>query len=336
MSEAGDRFRQIVEHLPEVVWLLDGDLEEILYTNPAYRRLLATLSSGTEWPLDAVDLVHPEDTEKAAEWFESIQQDIREGTWNTEYSFDARLTDGTDTEHWLETIGVPIVEDGDVIGFAGISTDVTEQKFRERELQTKVDQLDQFVSMITHDIRNPLTVAKANLELYEQTQNGDRLERVDEALDRIDELTTDLVALARDGDDSIDVRSVQLDAVATRAWEAVDTRDARLETVPAEIDADASMLQTAFENLFKNAVGHGGSDVTIRVVPTGAGFFVEDTGSGISPDLREQVMEHGFTTGYSGTGTGLTIVQRIADEHGWCVDLAESPEGGARFEFSPC
>ncbi|UWG47538.1 Signal transduction histidine kinase [Halanaeroarchaeum sp. HSR-CO] len=336
MSEAGDKFRQLVEHLPEVVWLLDEDLDETLYTNPAYRRLLETITSEPDWPVDAEELVHPEDTARAAEWFETIQQDIRDGTWNTEYTFEARLTDGTDTEHWLETIGVPIVDDGGVIGFAGISTDVTEQKSRERELETRVDQLDQFVSMITHDIRNPLTVAKANLELYEKTQDRERLERVEEALDRIDELTTDLVALARDGDDSVAINSVDLDAVATKAWVTVDTRDAQLETEPAEIDADASMLQTALENLFKNAVGHGGSDVTVRVVPTDAGFIVEDTGSGISPDLREQVMEHGFTTGYSGTGTGLTIVQRIADEHGWDIDLGESPEGGARFEFHPC
>lgn len=336
MTDEADRFRQIVEHLPEVVWLLDGDLDEILYSNPAYRRLLVSLSPGTDWPLDAVDLVHPEDTASAAEWFEAIQEDVRAGTWKPEYSFEARLTEGSDTEHWLETIGVPIVEDGEVVGFAGISTDVTEHNLREQKLESKIDQLDQFVSMVTHDIRNPLTIAKANLELYEQTQNEARLEQVDDALDRIDELTTDLVALARGGDDSVDLTAVQLDDVATKAWDAVDTRDASLETEPTEIDADASMLQTAFENLFKNAVGHGGSEVTIRVFPTEEGFIVEDTGSGISPDLREQVMEHGFTTGYGGTGIGLTIVQRIADEHGWCIELGESLEGGARFEFYHC
>ncbi|AKH97015.1 sensor histidine kinase [Halanaeroarchaeum sulfurireducens] len=102
------------------------------------------------------------------------------------------------------------------------------------------------------------------------------------------------------------------------------------------INADPTMLQTLFENLFRNAVGHGGFDVTVRVQPLPDGFLVEDTGSGISMDLREEVMEHGFTTGYSGTGIGLTIVQRIAEDHDWCVSLGVSSEGGARFEFRQC
>lgn len=329
------KFQQIVEHLPEVVWLLDADLNEILYTNPAYERLLEDLSPRAEWPLDAETLVHPEDTASAAEWIETIKRDIRSGTWNQEYPFEARLTERTGSEHWLETIGVPITEDGEVVGFAGISTDITDKILREQELESKVTQLDQFVSMITHDIRNPLSLAKANLEMYKTTDNADHLEKIEGSLDRIDELTTDIAALARKGGDSVDTTSVQLEAIATEAWGAIDTRDAVLETTPGTIDADPTMLQTLFENLFLNAVGHGGFDVKVRVEPFAEGFLVEDTGSGISADLREEVMEHGFTTGYSGTGIGLTIVQRIAEDHEWCIRLDESSEGGARFEFRP-
>lgn len=334
MNGSGNRFQQIVDHLPEIVWLLDGDLDEILYSNPAYEQLLEDFSTETEWPLDAEALVHPEDTERAREWFDTIQQDIRSGTWDPEYMFEARLTGGEKAEYWLETIGVPIVENGTVIGFAGISTDVTEYHRRKEELETQVNRLDQFVSMITHDIRNPLTIAQASLELYEENRSEERLESIGDALERIDELTTDLLALARHDADTVEIESVQLETVASKAWTAVDTRNANLETEAKTIDADSSMLQTLFENLYRNAVGHGGSDVTVRVLPHDAGFIVEDTGVGIPADLRERVMEHGFTTGYSGTGIGLTIVQRIAEEHGWDVELGQSSEGGARFVFN--
>lgn len=76
------------------------------------------------------------------------------------------------------------------------------------------------------------------------------------------------------------------------------------------------MLRTLLENLFRNVVGHGGSDVTVRVSLFDGGFLVEDTGSGIPKDMREKVLEHGFSTGYSGSGFGLTIISRIADAHG--------------------
>lgn len=88
-----DRIRQLVEHLPEVVWLLDDDLNGILYTNSAYETVLEHLSQETTWPLDATDLVHPEDTAKAQDWLETIQQDIRAGRLNGTYRFEARLTD---------------------------------------------------------------------------------------------------------------------------------------------------------------------------------------------------------------------------------------------------
>ncbi|MDS0474680.1 HAMP domain-containing histidine kinase [Natrinema sp. 1APR25-10V2] len=80
-------------------------------------------------------------------------------------------------------------------------------------------------------------------------------------------------------------------------------------------------------------MGHGGEDVTVRVGPLDGGFYVEDTGDGIPPEKQEQVFEHGFTTGYGGSGVGLTIVSRIATGHDLSIALTDSPEGGARFEF---
>jgi hypothetical protein len=87
---------------------------------------------------------------------------------------------------------------------------------------------------------------------------------------------------------------------------------------------------------------HGGGadgaatvDVEIRVGPLAdePGFFVEDDGSGIPPDDRERVFEPGYSTASSGTGLGLDIVGRIADDHGWDVRVTEGRDGGARFEF---
>ena len=73
--------------------------------------------------------------------------------------------------------------------------------------------------------------------------------------------------------------------------------------------------------------------VTVGDLPDGEGFYVEDDGPGIPPDERERVFESGYSTAADGTGFGLAIVERIADAHGWTVDVTEGERGGARFEF---
>jgi signal transduction histidine kinase len=90
------------------------------------------------------------------------------------------------------------------------------------------------------------------------------------------------------------------------------------------------------ENLFRNAIEHGGSDVTIRIGPLkgDTGFYVSDDGVGISPDHREDVFESGYSTARNGTGLGLAIVEEVATAHEWDVRLVESTHGGTRFEFA--
>jgi signal transduction histidine kinase len=123
--------------------------------------------------------------------------------------------------------------------------------------------------------------------------------------------------------------------VATNSWQTVDTAQAALETdTTRAVEADRSRLQQLFENLYRNAIEHGGDDVTVSVGAMDDGFYVADTGSGIPESDREDVFEAGYSTNENGTGFGLRIVEQIADAHGWEVAITESEEGGARFEIA--
>lgn len=210
-----------------------------------------------------------------------------------------------------------------------------EQKLREREeeLLQQNEHLNQFASMVAHDLRSPLSIAMGYLEQYNETGAESDLETVDEALVRIQELLSDLTGLARyevpnDIDDHI-----SLAKVSQAAWGMVTTSSASLFVVDFTVAADRSQLQALLENLFRNAVNHGGADVSVRVGPLETGFYVEDTGVGILPADRENMFDHGYTTGDGGSGIGLTVVSQIAEAHNWSITLTESTEGGARFEF---
>mgnify|MGYP002760818753 FL=1 len=106
-----------------------------------------------------------------------------------------------------------------------------------------------------------------------------------------------------------------------------------MSTEAIVVDGDAKRLRQLLENLLRNAVEHGSSPVTVLIGRYDDGFYVADDGPGIDEARREAVFDPGYTTADDGTGFGLTIVKRIADAHGWDVNVTGSDAGGVRFEF---
>ncbi|QZP36898.1 GAF domain-containing sensor histidine kinase [Halobaculum magnesiiphilum] len=211
------------------------------------------------------------------------------------------------------------------------------QKQATERIQRQRDQLEEFAKVVSHDLRNPLSVVQGYLDLAEETGDPDHYDRCRDALDRMETLIEDLLVLAREGESIDETEAVDVGEAASDCWSFVATADATLTVeIDRRITADGTRLQQLFENLFRNAIEHGGDDVAIRVgeLADGSGFFVADDGPGITPADRERVLDHGYSTADDGTGFGLTIVTQIADAHGWDVTVTESDDGGARFEIA--
>jgi signal transduction histidine kinase len=196
--------------------------------------------------------------------------------------------------------------------------------------------LEAFTGIVSHDLRNPLSVAKAGIEVARtQGAEADALDRVETAHERMETLIDDLLTLAQTGQD-LDpdaLEPVALSAVADDAWATVDADSASLVVDDdTQVIADTSRLQQLLENLCANSIEHSEGSVTVRVGTLPDGFYVEDDGPGIDPADREAVFEAGYSGHEDGTGLGLRIVRTVADAHGWEVELAESATGGVRFE----
>ncbi len=212
-------------------------------------------------------------------------------------------------------------------------------------------EVDRIASVISHELRNPLDVAKAHLQAARERGDEEHFDRLADAHDRMEQIIKDVLTLARKEDAIAPSPGIELESVVTDAWATVDTANASLaldEELPT-IEADRDRLQRLFENLFRNSVEHArptgstadedgdsqpDAGIQVRVGQTpDCGFFVSDNGVGIPLAERDRAFEPGYSSDESGVGLGLAIVEQIAEAHGWTVSLESGASGGARFEF---
>ncbi|MFC7324844.1 nitrogen regulation protein NR(II) [Halorubrum rutilum] len=323
------RYETILDSLDDAVYAVRPD-GTIAYVNDRYAEMKG-VSREELLGTDIYDWVTEEAAEKAGRVRDEVNAGDRDvGT--VEYDF---LT--ADGERFPVEMRFNRVtgEEGEELDRVGVIRDVSEQKRREDALREKNERLEEFASIVSHDLRNPLSVARGRLDLAREECDSEHLDAVADAHDRMGTLIDDLLALAREGDGVEETERVSLCELVEDCWEGVETADAtlRVETDRA-VRADRSRLRQVFENLVRNGVEHAGEDVTVTVGDLDGGFYVADDGPGIPEADREAVFEAGYTTNDDGTGFGLEIVEAVAAAHGWEVRVAESESGGARFEFT--
>ncbi|PSP55784.1 hypothetical protein BRC82_04160 [Halobacteriales archaeon QS_1_67_19] len=309
LREERDRFAALFENVPNAVLscVYEDGKPIVRAINPAFEETFGWDEAAVlDEPID--EYIVPEDATCEAE---ALNRRARSGAQIEGAEVRRRTADGQ-RDFLLNTVSVrqePTVED------VSVYTDITDQKERERKLARQNERLEEFASVITHDLRNPLNVAKGRYDLLAEAVDSEHLE-----------------PLGR----SPDPEPVDVETVAREAWATVETTDAELLVESeATVAADSGRLRQLFENLFRNAVDHAGPTAAIRVGDLDDGFYVADDGPGIPEGDREAVFEHGFTTADDGTGFGLAIVADIAAAHGWSIAVTEGSAGGARFEIEP-
>lgn len=204
-----------------------------------------------------------------------------------------------------------------------------------KELEARNERLERFARLLRHELRNPLNVLDGYLELARERGTEAAFERCWNATAQMERVLEDTALMLREDDPDLDRDDVDLAALCQGAWEMVPSPEAQLEIATSrQIYADEDRLMQLLANLFRNAVEHGGEDVTVTVGDLTDGFYVEDDGVRIPPEVREQMFEEGYSTGGSGSGLGLSVVETVCDHHGWTVQATNGTTGGARFEIT--
>lgn len=318
------RLEAIFEHSPDMIAVhdIDGGIRDV------NKRLCEALGYTREEILkrDVWDLDPTADPDRSRAFWESLPP-------NTPRRFEGELERKDGSTFPIEIHIIRLDLDGDDRFFA-IDRDISEQTQRERELVQQNERLDRFTSVVSHDLRNPLQVARGHLTLLREDCESDHIDEINDALGRMETLIEELLLFAQAGEETMDIEPVRLPALLRSCWETLSTEHATL-TVETErtLRADHDQLSQLLSNLVQNAIEHGGPDVTVSVGDTETGFFIADDGPGLPETANGEIFNAGYTTAADGTGFGLSIVEEIAERHGWDITATNERTGGARFEI---
>jgi signal transduction histidine kinase len=211
---------------------------------------------------------------------------------------------------------------------------------------------EQVLTIVAHDLRNPLTTIKMSVTLLRRRQQGAdelarRLEAIERAVTRSDNLIRDLLDASRAerGELEVAIRDEAVRSVLhdVREFFTAVARERRIvfEVIyegSGSIRCDRDRLLQVLGNLIGNALKFTpeGGLITLRVEEgdRDVRFEVADTGPGIKPEDLPHIFDRYWYTDRRGTGLGLFIAQSILISHGSRLDVRSEPGRGARFFFT--
>ncbi len=253
--------------------------------------------------------------------------------------------------------GAPIYDDtGALIGGVVIEIDITERKAVEDALRQANADMEQFASIASHDLQEPLRMIRSYLTLLHR-HAGQKLDDreqtyVAEAIDgaeRLARLIRHMLEFTRAQRGPIHVEPMSSTGALAEAIHNLQARfDAEGGVVThgrlPHVLADRSLLVRIFQNLIGNALKYHRKGIAPEVHVEGiehddrSEFSIRDNGIGIAPEAREQIFEP-FTRLHSraefqGTGLGLAICMRIVERHGGRIWVEAGADGGSIFTFT--
>jgi PAS domain S-box-containing protein len=332
-EESRTHYEHVVEHSSDGIFEVDLD-GRVIFANSSLAVILGRPLEELEGAVLS-DVLAPVEGASVLERL-TIDSDERERT-----EMAVSRPDGV--RRVLEVSTSARREAGVAAGFQGVIRDVT----AERDLE---ESKNEFLALITHDLRNPLTAILglgATLETHAQELGADRIQRMGQSVrrqsERISRLADDLFDVSR-----LEARSIVLNV---RPVDLAMTVELALASVPdpaaAELHiaedvtvlADGRRLEQVVANLIENALVHGGPPV---VVHAAAGenevvLSVRDHGPGIAGSLIPTLFSRIRTLGRldrdraRGTGLGLALVKGLVEAMGGRVWYEPAPGGGALF-----
>ncbi|MEO8451116.1 MAG: PAS domain S-box protein [Gemmatimonadota bacterium] len=357
LRRSEERLRQIIDTVPNFIFAKDADGRFILVN----RAMAEAYGTTVENLLGKTDADFSRSEQEIQRRRETDLTAIHSG--RPLHIPEEPVTRADGQVRWLETVKIPFTFSGTAVpAMLGVSTDITDRRRLEAELlhAQKMDAVGRLAGGIAHDFNNLLTAILGYSDvLMEGIPTGNVLrpevEEIVKAGQRAAQLTRQLLAFSRRQvwqPRLIDLNNVvgNMERLLRRVIGAKVDFTTRLAADSGRVKADPGQIEQILMNLVVNAqdaMPEGGS-LTIETIALGAGEVSEalrrasgpgaflglkviDTGTGISPQVRERIFEPFFTTKESGTGLGLATVYGIVRQMGGEIVVETTEGSGSSF-----
>jgi PAS domain S-box-containing protein len=353
LRESEQRFRTMADATPIMIWGSGTDTLCNYFNKPWLDFTGRTIEQelGEGWS----ENIHPDDQKRCLEVYLTAF-DSRE-PFTMEYR--VRRHDGE--YRWVLDTGVPrFAPDGTFSGYIGSCIDITDRKRAEEKLRSADRRKEEFLAVLSHELRNPLAPIQAALDSLEQAASSvdsTRLELVTikRQVQNLERLVDDLLDVSRISRGTIELRKgiVNIHEVVRHSIEAnrplISEQHQELHVSAADgpilLEADSTRLEQILSNLLNNAAKytpHGGQIwLNVERSDHTAVIQVRDNGIGIIPELLERVFdpfvqgEHHLGPYHQGVGIGLSLVKNLVELHGGTISAQSiGPGMGSAFRIT--
>ena len=341
-EQADETFKILANAMPQKMWTADGHGDVNYFNQQWYDFTHKTFDDlkGAGWE----QIIHPDDLSQNQKIWESA---VRTGIdFELEHRF--RCYDGS--YRWHLSRGLAQKNDaGKVILWIGTNTDIHEQKMKEQ-------QKDQFIGIASHEMKTPLTMVKAYLQLMElafDDQNSTAYvyaKKANQSVERLNDLITELLDVSKiqNGKLNYNITSFYFDEMIDHTIENFQHTSpthtiVKTGGVQQQVVGDKERLQQVVINLLSNAIkyspGKTNVFIDIKIVDGIVNVSVKDEGIGIAPNHLSKIFERYYRVEdhairFQGLGVGLYISSEIIQRHNGKIWATSEVGKGSTFSFS--
>jgi PAS domain S-box-containing protein len=348
LRESETKYSTLVEDSQTGIYI-DQD-EKIVFANETFAQMYKYSKEELQG-MESWKLAHPDDRE-----FTNEMRARRLSGDPVPVDYEAKgLTKDGETI-WIRRKNTRIEYEGKP-AILGNIVDISAQMRVEKELRKRNEELNNFVHVVSHDLKTPIIAIQgfsSRLSQHAKDRLGAKgtiyLEQIETSARRMEGLVSDLLALSKLGQVSCNFQSVPASEIIRNVTSALKPRfkEKGIRLVAGDnfpmIYCDAERMHQVFENLAVNAIKYLGetADPTIEIGFEDTGeahrFFIRDNGVGIDPAFHRKIFEMferlKEAEDAEGTGLGLAIVEKIVESHGGKVWVESQKGAGATFYFT--
>jgi signal transduction histidine kinase len=348
-----ERLETLISHAPVPIAIAHDPGCLIISANAALAALLGV-------PADANVSLTPPPGEQPRYRIQRDGKDIPPDQLPMQYAIAHRTSIRNDIEilradgtvRYIQNDVEPLYDaNGEVSGCVSVCVDLTEQKRAERQLLEADRTKDEFLAILSHELRNPLAPIRNALEVLRRSGDDPLVAArayavMERQVYQLVRLTDDLLDVSRITRDQIDLRRERIDLRLT-LQSAVETTQPLIDVAghllsielprdPIWVDADSARMTQAFANLLNNAVKYTdrGGRIIVRASAENAQATVSvtDTGIGIAQDVLPRIFDMFMRSDDStrvreGLGIGLTLAKRLIELHEGTIEAISGGPG---------